>query len=88
MFSPGIERSPRYHLTYRHSTCSTKGAAAVPAAHYCCDGHTRPGLVTRTARCLAASAFFRKLTGDSRVVASFESTIAGLSTAIPLSAPG
>jgi hypothetical protein len=35
------------------------------------------------ARNLAGNAFFRKLTGDSRVVADFESTIAGVSTAIP-----
>jgi hypothetical protein len=55
----------------------------VPAAHYCCDGLTRPVLVTLAATCRAVSAFFRKLTGDSRVVATFESTIARLPTAIP-----
>jgi hypothetical protein len=55
----------------------------VPAAHYCCDGLTRPVLLTVGASCLAVRAFFRKLTGDSRVVAVFESTIARPFTAIP-----
>ena len=50
---------------------------------YCCDGLTRPVLLTLAASCLAIRAFFRKLTGDSRVVAVFESTIARRFTAIP-----
>jgi hypothetical protein len=58
-------------------------AVGAPAARYCCDGLTRPVLLTPAARCLAVSAFFRKLTGDSRVVAMVESTIAWPSTAIP-----
>ena len=55
----------------------------MPAAHYCCDGLTRPVLLTVDASCVAVRAFFRKLTGDSRVVAVFESTIARPFTAIP-----
>src|SRR5690349_18309524 len=40
----------------------------------CCDGLTRPVLLTPSA-CVAVGAFFRKLAGDSRVVAASESTI-------------
>ena len=59
------------------------GAVHAPAAHYCCDGLTRPVLLTFPARNLEGHAFFRKLTGDSRVIAVLQSTIAGVSTAIP-----
>src|SRR6478736_8295673 len=52
-----------------------KGSAPASAAHYCCDGLTRPVLLAR-ARTVAtkspphARVFFRKLTGDGRVKAA------------------
>src|SRR6478735_11881475 len=52
-----------------------RGAAPASAAHYCCDGLTRPVLLAR-ARTVAtrspphARVFFRKLTGDGRVKAA------------------
>ena len=59
------------------------GPCATPATRYCCDGLTRPVLLAPPASSLAVDAFFRKLTGDSRVIAVSESTIGRLFAAIP-----
>ena len=54
-------------LRYRGTTSLTGNE--FPAAHYCCDGLTRPVLLG-TVGCGLAVPFFRKLTGDGRVKAA------------------
>jgi hypothetical protein len=79
-----LSAGPHAHrgTTSLTGAASFLGNVAAPASHYCCDGLTRPVLLTLPAW-EAVGAFFRKLTGDSRVIATFESTIAAAPIAIP-----
>ncbi len=66
-----------------------EGAVPAPAAHYCCDGLTRPVLLTLQRTFLCGRAFFRKLAGDGRVKAAGTSLTAvvpdSLTNGLPLS---